>query len=53
MSRIAPPRIRRVEAAVGRPVLTISAVTGQGLRELLEACWRNVGATEDDSGWST
>lgn len=33
-------RIAPLEAAIGRPVLRISAATNHGLNELLEQCWR-------------
>ena len=38
--------------ALGRPVLTISAATGVGLNELLEACWKALGKSEQAGpGW--
>ncbi len=40
--------IQMIEAELGLPVLAISSVTGVGLTELLEACWRRLGKDEAD-----
>lgn len=41
------------EVELGRPVLPISSVTGEGLDGLLEACWRRLGKDEAaQAGWS-
>jgi len=36
--------------AGGDPVLGVSSATGQGLRDLLETCWRTLGR-EEQGGW--
>jgi GTP-binding protein len=35
-------RVQEIEARLGKPVHTISAVTGQGIRELNEALWQRL-----------
>jgi GTP-binding protein len=42
---------QRIEQEVGRRVLRISAATRQGIRELLEACWRGLGDHRLRQGW--
>jgi len=34
-----------VSAAAGRPVLRLSGATGQGVREVLRALWREISAS--------
>ncbi len=38
--------VQRVAADLGRPVMAVSAASGQKLNELLEACWRLLGPDE-------
>ena len=45
--------VAMVEAELGQPVIGISAVTGEGLGELLEACWSRLGKDEaEQTKWS-
>jgi len=40
--------VKKIERAVGCPVYPISAATGQGLDELLEACWKMMTRLKQD-----
>jgi len=43
---------KELQLGASEVVLPVSSATGDGLRELLEACWEHFGHSEPTTGWS-
>jgi Fe2+ transport system protein B len=57
MDMIAPPdraaTVQKIETALSAKVVAISSATGEGLGELLEACWRLLNKDSDGQSKSS